>query len=314
MPAKVIFIAATVIVAAGIVAYENREHVYEFVDRTRRKVASSLQALAHEISPRERVAMSSNGSFSSSTAYRENENEKREREEREETIRSFTFTKEDEAYGLASSSGRERMYNENDSFAGNVRHRGPQFGAVPQDSVVFDAATESSRSFSPLPTPVKVQGFVSRRSSISALHQEKPLPEIPPTLPPKPQSLVDERRSSPEAAVTLNPFTDAAVIESPIIETTKPQSNVPTTRTISSTEDQDEPLPNPFENSQPYWSIHEWAENTTRTPVSSSPSLAGSAAEEIDQPADDILSDFGSEVESVGSWTEVGSSVSGDDN
>lgn len=312
MPAKVIFIAATVIVAAGIVVYENREHVYEFVDRTRRKVANSLQALAHEISPRERVALSSNLSFSGSTAYREDESEKREQEARAEVERSFN---EKEVYGFASSSGREGAYNENNFAAGNIRHRGPQFGDAPQDSVVFDASTESSKLSSPQLTPVKVPDFVSRRSSTSTLQQEKPLPQTPPALPPKPQSFISENQSiSSEAAVVLDPFTDAEVIQSPIIEQAPAQTNAATDRTLSSTEDQDELLPHPFENSQPYWSIHEWAENTTHTPVSSSPSLAGSAAEEIDQPADDILSDFGSEVESVGSWTEVGSSVSGDDN
>lgn len=309
MPAKVIFLAATVIVAAGIVAYENREQVYEFVDRTRRKVANSLQALAGEIRPRDRIALSSNVSFSGPTAYREDENEKRE-EARAEAERSFS--KEAEAYGFASSS---RFVNENNTAAGSVRHRGPQFGAVPQASVVFDAATESPKLSSPPLTPVKVADFVSRRSSTETLHQEKPLPQTPPAPPPKPQSPISGNSPfSPDVLAFLNPFSDTAVIQTPAIEETSVQANTTTSRTASSTEDQEGHIPHPFESSQPYWSIHEWAENTTHTPVSSTPSLAGSAAEEIDQPADDVLSDFGSEVESVGSWTEVGSSVSGDDN
>lgn len=311
MPAKVIFFAATVIVAAGIVAYENREQVYEFVDRTRRKVANSLQALAGEIRPhRDRIAMSSNISFSGSTAYREDESEKREQEARAEAERSFS--KEAEAYGFASSSG---FYNENNAAAGNARHR-PQFGAVPQASVVFDAATESPRLSSPPLASIKIADFVSRRSSIETLHQEKPLPQTPPAPPPKPQSPIGGLPYSADVAAFLNPFTDAAVIQiqNPIVEEAPAQANATTSRTNSSTEDLEGHIPHPFESSQPYWSIHEWAENTTHTPVSSAPSLAGSAAEEIGQPADDVLSDFGSEVESVGSWTEVGSSVSGDDN
>lgn len=306
MPAKAIFIAATIIVAAGIVVYENREHVYEFVDRTRRKVANSLQSLADEINPRrERVPLSSTGSFSGSTTYREGVSEKREYEARSEGGPSFT--KEGEAYGFASSSGRERFYNENNSAAGSVRHRSQQSGAVPESLVVFDAATDSSRLSSPPPAAVKVPDIVSRRSSSSTLHQEKPLPQTPPALPPKPQPLVGDN-------VVLNPFTDAAVIQSPEPEQVPEQANATSSRTISSAGGQEEHITNPFENSQPYWSIHEWAENTTHTPISSEPSLAGSAAEEVEQPADDVLSDFGSEVESVGSWTEVGSSVSGDDN
>lgn len=310
MPAKVIFFAATVIVAAGIVAYEHREQVYEFVDRTRRKVANSLQALAGEIRPRERIALSNNVSFSGSTAYREDENEKREQEAKAEAERSFS--KEAEAYGFASSS---RFVNENNTATGSVRHRGPQFGAVPQASVVFDAATESPRLSSPPLTPVKVVDFVSRRSSTETLHQEKPLPQTPPAPPPKPQSPVSgNSQFSPDVLAFLNPFSDTAVIQNPVTEETPAQANATRSRTASSTEDQEGHIPHPFESSQPYWSIHEWAENTTHTPISSAPSLAGSAAEEIDQPADDVLSDFGSEVESVGSWTEVGSSISGDDN
>lgn len=310
MPAKVIFLAATVIVAAGIVAYENREQVYEFVDRTRRKVANSLQALASEIRPRDRIALSSNVQFSGSTAYKEDESEKREQEARAEAERSFS--KEAEAYGFASSS---RFYDENNTAAGNVRHRGAQFGAVPQASVVFDAATESPRLSSPQLTPIKVSDFISRRSSTETLHQEKPLPQTPPAPPPKPQSPVGGSLPySSEVAAFLNPFADLAAIQNPVTEEAPAQANTTTSRTVSSTEDQEGRIPHPFESSQPYWSIHEWAENTTHTPISSAPSLAGSAAEEIDQPADDVLSDFGSEVESVGSWTEVGSSVSGDDN
>lgn len=307
MPAKVIFLAATVIVAAGIVAYENREQVYEFVDRTRRKVANSLQALAGEIRPRDRIALSSNASFSGS---REDESEKKKEEARAEAERSFS--KEAEAYGFASSS---RFVNENNNAAGSVRHRGPQFGAVPEASVVFDAAMESPRLSPPPLTPVKVTDFVSRRSSTETLHQEKPLPQTPPAPPPKPQSPISgDSQFSPDVLAFLNYSPGTAVIQAPATEEIPVQGNATTSRTASSTEDQEGCVPRPFESSQPYWSIHEWAENTTHTPVSSTPSLAGSAAEEIDQPADDILSDFGSEVESVGSWTEVGSSVSGDDN
>jgi len=84
-----------------------------------------------------------------------------------------------------------------------------------------------------------------------------------------------------------------------------------TSRTASSNGDQEDRPRNPFENSQPYWSIHEWAENATSN--LGSPSIAGSAAEELPLPADDILSEFGSSDESVASWTEVGSSVDGED-
>jgi hypothetical protein len=72
--------------------------------------------------------------------------------------------------------------------------------------------------------------------------------------------------------------------------------------------------PSPFENSQPFWSIHEWQESTVLASPSeagveeipsSSPSLAGSAAEELD-----IINDLASEAGSVASWTEVASEFS----
>ncbi|KAI5845165.1 hypothetical protein DFP73DRAFT_594302 [Morchella snyderi] len=304
MPAKIIFIAATVIVVAGIVVYDNREHVYEFVDRTRRKVKNSLHALAQEINPqREPIPMTNRGPFSES--YRENEGEKvkpynEERSERGEK----SFTKGDEAYGFASSSSREQYHNEYHTPSAHVRHRGQQFGTMPENLVVFDASTESSRMSTPRLDPI------SRRSSTETLQLEKPLPQMPaepPALPPKPQSLAVQ--PSPELSVISDPFVDVAEVQ----EAAEPieQQKAVSSRTVSSGEDQED-VSNPFESSQPYWSIHEWA-SAAHTP-SSAPSLAGSAPEEIEQPADDILSDFGSDVESVGSWTEVGSSVSGDDN
>ncbi|PWW75089.1 hypothetical protein C7212DRAFT_364815 [Tuber magnatum] len=89
------------------------------------------------------------------------------------------------------------------------------------------------------------------------------------------------------------------------------RSSTPTGIAVSDHEERQ--AENPFGNSQPYWSIHEWAENTTLGSGSRSPSVASSAAEEIPQPADEIMSEFGSEDESVGSWTEVGSSIHSDD-
>jgi hypothetical protein len=297
MPAKIIFIAATVIVVAGIVVYDNREHVYEFVDRTRRKVKNSLHALAQEINPqREPIPMTSRGPFSESYRGNGGEGERPYNEERSEGG--------DEAYGFASSSSREQYHNEYHTPSAHVRHRGQQFGTMPENLVVFDAATESSRMSTPHLDPV------SRRGSTETLQLERPLPQMPaepPALPPNPQSLAVQ--PSFELSVISDPFVDVAEVQ----EVTEPieQQEAASSRTVSSGEDQED-VSNPFESSQPYWSIHEWA-SAAHTP-SSAHSLAGSTPEEIEQPADDILSDFGSDVESVGSWTEVGSSVSGDDN
>lgn len=62
-----------------------------------------------------------------------------------------------------------------------------------------------------------------------------------------------------------------------------------------------------------FWSIHEWAENATGSPASS-PSLAGSAAEELSENGWEAGSDEGSTGSagegSMSGWSEVGSDVS----
>ncbi|KAI5781476.1 hypothetical protein EDC01DRAFT_632750 [Geopyxis carbonaria] len=114
------------------------------------------------------------------------------------------------------------------------------------------------------------------------------------------------RRSS--TATMQTPRTADFEIEPESGYESQPQASVPpvdsTPRSQSSTGAGD--AQNPFVNSQPFWSIHEWAENTSAI---SSPSLAGSAAEELGDAGTD---DEGADLVSVSSWTEVGSEVSDD--
>ncbi|CAZ86038.1 unnamed protein product [Tuber melanosporum] len=312
MPARAVFIAVSAAIAAGIVVYHERERLLELLDRTSRKVALSLSQIAEDFNPRPRQTehpMTSRAPPRPRTPSEEQWTEEEKAFIFDEKPTDTEARKRDEdTFGAASGwEGR-------DGAARDVRRRGSPLAAPADGSVLFDTAPASpAGSSTPTGTAVKVPGSVtctsfSRRSSSATLSGDRALPNLPPPLPPKPQALAQE--AIPTAAAV------AAEIVSPlqtpdVLVTT---ANADSSRTASSSSDHEgRQTENPFGNSQPYWSIHEWAENTTLGSGSRSPSIAGSAAEEIPQPADEILSEFGSEDESVGSWTEVGSSIHSDD-
>ncbi|CUS13538.1 unnamed protein product [Tuber aestivum] len=291
MPARAVFLAVSAAIAAGIVVYHERERLLELLERTGRKVALSFSQIAEELNPRPRQ-MEHPMAGRTPPRPRTPSGEEWTEEEKafifDEKFTDAEASKRDEdTFGAAS--GWEGL----DGVAGDVRHRGSPLVAPANDSVHFDTAPASpARSSTPAGVAVKVPGSVtatspSRRSSSATLGGDKALPNLPPALPPKPRALAQE--ATPTAANVDSPQTSS-----------------------SSSGHEGHQAENPFGDSRPYWSIHEWAENTTLG-GGRSPSIAGSAAEEISQPADEILSEFGSEDESVGSWTEVGSSIHSDD-
>jgi hypothetical protein len=177
---------------------------------------------------------------------------------------------------------------DNNDQQGTLRHRGGDFTG--QSTLLFDAESEASSYQNE-----KLIGTAppSRRSSsatLSAGHApnfEKPLPPPPPPPAESPfESGYESQSAAPPAGETAR--------------------GAASSRSASDVEELGVPLQNPFENSQPFWTIEDWAEEASHA-QSSSPSLAGSAAEEID-----AISDIASVVESVDSWSEVGSDVSGD--
>jgi len=313
MPARAVVLVVSAAIAAGIVAYHERERFLELIERTSRKVALSLSHIADELSPRPRQMehpMASRAPPRPRTPVGE--------EQWTEEEKAFIFDeksadtearkRDEDTFGTAS--GWERR----DGVARDVRHRGSPLATPADDSVLFDTAPASpAGSSTPAGIAVKVPGSVagtspSRRSSNATLSGDKVLPGLPPALPPKPQSLAQEARAA-AATGTVEP---APSSQAPDASVTIANAN--SSRTASSSSDHEEhQAENPFLNAQPYWSIHEWAENTTLGGGSRSPSIAGSAPEEIPQPADEIMSEFGSEDESVGSWTEIGSSIHSDD-
>lgn len=312
MPARAVVLVVSAAIAAGIVAYHERERLLELLERTSRKVALSLSQIAEEFSPRPRQMehpMASRAPPRPRTPPGEQWTEEEKAFIFDEKFTDTEARKRDEdTFGTASGwEGRDGM-------ARDVRHRGSPLTAPIDDSVLFDTAPASpAGSSTPGGIAVKVPGSVagtsaSRRSSNATLSGDKVLPDLPPALPPKPQALVQEAPTA-VATAAAEPASSSQVPNVPVTI-----ANVDSSRTASPSSDHEErQAENPFGNSQPYWSIHEWAENTTLGSGSRSPSIAGSAAEEIPQPADEILSEFGSEDESVGSWTEVGSSIHSDD-
>ncbi|RPB01230.1 hypothetical protein L873DRAFT_697796 [Choiromyces venosus 120613-1] len=302
MPARAVILVVSAAITVGIVAYHERERLRELFERTGRQVALSFSQFAEELNPRPRQTeypMTGRAPYRPRTP---------DREQWTEEEKAFIFDEKpadtEERKRNEDTFGTASGWEGRDGVTRDVRHRGSPFSAPASDSVLFDATPASpARSPTPVGIAVKVPGSVtgtsvSRRSSSATLGGDKALPNLPPALPPKPQGV---------AAVGLVSSSEAAEVPVAI-------ANADSSRTASSSGDSEEhESGNPFGNSQPYWSIHEWAENATRGSGSRSPSIAGSAAEEIPQPADEILSEFGSEDESVGSWTEIGSSIHSDD-
>ncbi|KAG0633990.1 hypothetical protein HOY80DRAFT_560831 [Tuber brumale] len=312
MPARAVFMAVSVAIAAGVLVYKERERLLEILEHTGRQVALSLSQIAEEFSPRPRQM---EHPMTSRTPPRPRTPSGEQQTEEEG---AFVFGAGSTGAGargwdggaLGAASGWEGR----DGVARDVRHRGSPLPALGDGSVLFDTAPASpARSSTPAGTAVEVPGSVtytsaSRRSSSATLSGDRAPPNLPPALPPNPQALAQE--AIPTAAeITAENVPPPQTPDVPVAV-----GNADSSRTASSSSDHEgHQAENPFRNSQPYWSIHEWAENTTLGSGSRSPSVAGSAAEEILQPADEILSGFGSEDESVGSWTEIGSSIHSDD-
>jgi len=272
MPVRALVAGVFAVSAVGYIVYDKREHVLEFVDLSRQKIAELLRLIADKVSSEERrhqteeVPMAGRQfSFSSSSSTHD---EKRPVHEPEQTT---------------TATGRDV------GELGSLRHR----GAEPHEgsTVIFDSTGDSSE-----PPAYNKEAAYMVPINVTA---------VPENLAP----LVSNENASESGYETAAPQPQARSISRHTASLSS--------RTIS--DNGDYPVPeNRFVNPQPFWSIHEWQENTTQdAPVdcSSSPSLAGSAADDLDTISDiasDFGSDHGTEPGSVGSWTEVASEFSDD--
>jgi len=278
MPVKAIAIAVAAVITAGIVIYDNREFISEFIDSSRRKLATSLHTLADQVHAEQPHRQSHEAPYAGRQPFDNLQRRSSTRESYEDNEKPYSY--QQARSGEAIVTG----YDNNDQ-QGTLRHRGGDFTG--QSTLLFDAESEASSYQNE-----KLIGTAppSRRSSsatLSAPSLEKPLPPPPP--PPAESPFESGYESQPAAP--------------PAGETARAAAS---SQSASEAGELRVPLQNPFENSQPFWSIEDWAEEASHA-QSSSPSLAGSAAEEID-----AISDIASVVESVDSWSEVGSDVSGD--
>lgn len=281
MPVKVIIFGVFITAAVGYAVYEHRDEVKEFADRSRAKIASLLRRIADEISS----------------------DEHRQRAEEVPMIgRPFSLSKE----------GSELTEKRRDSNPFDGKHAeqvpvvsGRDFAAAAQPGLRHRSGGEQ---------PSDVQ------STVLSEYRHSPA-EIP----------VAATAATAATAAVVVAATVAAAANDVSSESGYDTAHQPTgrftpsdsSRTISvigsdagaSNPSNPTNASNPFENSQPFWSIHEWQENTVQAAPSeagveeipSSPSLAGSAAEELDN-----ISDMASEFGSVASWTEVASEFSDD--
>lgn len=273
MPVKAIIISIAVLMAAGAALYDNREQVQELLDKARRKLASKLHTLAEDISP------------------------DRQKQQSHEAIPMDGRPFGGDSQHLSEKAGEASGYALQDQST-TLRQRGAGGSrdetAAGGPALLFETGSDHDET-EKLMAASSVSSQ-SLRSSTATLGFEKPLP------PPPPPAAV--------AAVAAPPAESPFESGYESLEQA-PARTAPSSHTFSDAEGSaGTPLQNPFENSQPYWSIHEWAENTSHE-QSSSPSLAGSAAEDIDAVSD-LASEFGSVPESVNSWEEVRSDISGD--
>jgi hypothetical protein len=277
MPVKVFIIGVAVVAAVGYAVYERREHLNEFADQSRARIAALLRRLADELSSDERrreeeVPMV--GRIFSLSSDNSSDNDQQ----------TPVATGRDTVAAAAQPGLRQRTGGEQ------------QTGA--QSSVLF----ENSHS----PAETTATATAATATAASAVAVIVPQPSAPATDEATSQSGYDTAHQS--VAVGGSPPS----VSSRTVSAVSPDAG---TTILSSPSSPSSPsnLSNPFEDSQSFWSIHEWQRNTVQESLSeagveeipSSPSLAGSAPEELEN-----IGDVNSEDGSVAGWTEVSSEVS----
>jgi hypothetical protein len=280
MPLRFLIVLCTVTVGVGAIIYEHREQILEYTEGPRQQLADFLHKVADGMSPSERQRKQQNGEqeqaplagrpFSSSPSGAHSE--KTEPQLDEKTIDDTTSAA---ATGKHSEQG------------GCLRFRGGGAAIEEEKQPAPLPLDFTSKSVGPENTTDTIESTIASRRSSSATYTSTPaLPADP--LHSQMQSFHTVDRPPP------------------------PPSNSSSATAI--TEAMPPPLPPTFEAAPPYWSIHEWANNTSHTTgenadaiaMSPPPSMTGSSmSDDLDR-----LSDVGSEVESVNSWTDVASEMS----
>ncbi|KAA6410015.1 MAG: hypothetical protein FRX48_06629 [Lasallia pustulata] len=330
--AKGLIISLSVLFAAGIAVYENPQ-VRLWVDSSRRKIALALHSLGDEIHPpsplrAEDPSTREDGSAEAAERRRKAREEilergrvMEERRQKKHHIKSSTFDnlvdrdgslkgQDDGARTTAAEpiAGEEGLRRRNDVV------KAAALGAAFANPFADEMHTSFVHEDTPKQSP-ESDDQISRGSSET----------LPAALPPAPQPpqqglLIDTEELSNHTSGQLVDLTPTASSPSPtnLSEISGPRS---------------EHLP------LDYWSVNEWAENTNSSFYSPPPERilgdeeGGITVDEVNTEASDagseddvgtfgqvgsqsdldVLSEAGDGVDTPGSWTEVGSSVSGGD-
>ena len=298
MPARALILGAVAVAAVGVAVYDQRENILEFADRSRQKIAELLRLIADQISSdehRQPAEPMMGRPFNGPGLIRSANGPSAD-------PRAAPALPPRRPTATTAATGREL------GESGQLRQRGAEPLEKQSSTVLFDAAAHHG-------SPVEF----NEKASYTA-------PVVAATVAAAGVAVAVAGGAvgvvATSAAPTLVAADDAASESG--YETARPrQAQVAaaardvasqSSRTVSDGAADNTAAPqNPFASpAEPFWSIHEWQAHTALADRSSSPSLAGSAADDDADRLSDVASDFGSEPSSVGSWTEVASQFSDD--
>lgn len=299
MPARALVFGVVAVATVGVIVYDQREHIFDFADRSRQKIAELLRRIADQISsderahPAEQLPMAGRPFPATGSGT--------------DPMRARNGPSEDRPPAPAPALPPRRptattaATGRNVGESGQLRQRGAEPHEKQSSTVLFDAAAHGSpaefnEKASYVAPTVAVAAAVAAGGAAAGVAAS-----AAPTL-----VAADDAASESGYETAMPPRPDQTVA---VGRDAASQSS----RTVSDGAADNTAAPqNPFATpAEPFWSIHEWQEHTALADRSSSPSLAGSAADDAD-PLSDVASDFGSEPGSVGSWTEVASQFSED--
>ena len=314
----------TILIAAGFAVYDNPQ-VRHWVDESRRKIAIALHSLGDEIQPprdsRSRRADASTREDESSEAAERRRKareeilerarvmEERRRSKAGEKVRGMSFNDlvddegmlKQEAQTAAHSTAAETATEDEGLRRRNTEAKAAAMGSATADPFADEMHMDFHTEDSPAQTDPPAQE--SRESTTTLLGV--PRSESLPPQSQQPSMLIDTEAASnhpSEFLVDLTPTTSASSAHNDLAE-----------------------LNNNAHQQITYYSVNEWAENSSTSFYSPPQSEAGrtedlaaessaGTGEHVGNMSDvDMVSEIGEGTNTPGSWMEVGSVVSEED-
>jgi len=304
MPVKAVIIGVAAAAAVGAVVWQNREQLLEIAEQTRDDVrefageriaelAELLRRVADKISPDRQEEIPMRGRALGFSPSPSTGSSRRSGSLPRSSPAADPFANPPSGSHRLLTQQRPplRLTGRDSDFTDGLRLRGTA-GSVPAPLAVRSYNDHYRQE---MPLPPSVASSIVSSAAVASPPVEADI--IPPS--PSVETLIAVSAASQQEALSETISFRSASLRSAISDTI---SDAPEAVVVT-------PPVNPFENPHPFWSIPEWQENTAEAiDTPSSPSLAGSAADELDNISE-IASDSGSE----GSWMEVASVTSDDD-